>query len=83
MEVPTGAPERARSCSVGRAKPFRRARFRSMRAFEFYGQAFARWLKEQNEGRPVRSEKVEPGEEQILPDREQRELDALPSRLEA
>ena len=54
-----------------------------MRAFEFYGQAFARWLKEQNEGRPVRYEKVEPGEEQILPDREQRELDALPSRLEA
>lgn len=53
-----------------------------MRAFEFYGQAFARWLKEQNEGRPVRYEKVEAGEEQILPDREQRELDALPSRLE-
>lgn len=53
-----------------------------MRAFEFYGQAFARWLKEQNEGRPVRYEKVEPGDEQILPPREQRELDALPSGLD-
>jgi hypothetical protein len=53
-----------------------------MRAFELYGEAFARWLKEQNEGRPVRFEKVEPGDEQILPDREQRELDALPSGLD-
>lgn len=31
---------------------------------------------------PVRYEKVEPGEEQILPPREQRELDALPSALD-
>src|SRR5688500_5033341 len=53
-----------------------------MRAFGFYGEAFARWLKQQNEGRPVRYEKVEPGDEQILPPREQRELDALPSGLE-
>jgi hypothetical protein len=53
-----------------------------MRGFEFYGEAFARWLKEQNEGRPVRFEKVEPGDEQILPDREQRDLDALPSALD-
>ena len=30
-------------------------------------------------GRPVRYEKVEPGDEQILPPREQRELDGLPS----
>lgn len=37
--------------------------------------AIARWLKEQNGGRPVRFEKVEPGDEQILEDREQRELD--------
>jgi hypothetical protein len=32
-------------------------------------------------GRPVRYEKVEPGDEQILPDREQRDLDAVPSFL--
>jgi hypothetical protein len=49
--------------------------------FEFYGKAFARWLQEQNEGRPVRFEKVEPGDEQILPDREQRDLDGVPSLL--
>jgi hypothetical protein len=30
---------------------------------------------------PIRVERVEPGEEVVLPDREQRELDALPSRL--
>ena len=35
---------------------------------------------EQRTGREVRFEKVEPGDEQILEDREQRELDALPSR---
>jgi hypothetical protein len=51
-----------------------------MRGFEFYGEAFARWLEEQL-GRPVRYEKVQPGDEQILGDREQRELDALPSPL--
>ncbi len=49
-----------------------RVRFGSMHGFEFYGEAFARWLQEQNEGRPVRYEKAEPGDEQILPDREQR-----------
>jgi hypothetical protein len=37
-----------------------------MHGFEFYGEAFARWLKEQNGGRPVRFEKVEPGDEEIL-----------------
>jgi rubrerythrin len=47
-----------------------------MRDFESYASAFARWLEEQM-GRPVRYEKVEPGEEQILPPREQRELDGV------
>ena len=55
--------------------------FASMRALEFHGPAFARWLEEQR-GRPVRYEKVKPGDEQILPPREQRELDALPSGLD-
>ena len=41
----------------------------------------ARWLEKQT-GREVRFEKVEPGDEQILPPREQRELDALSSRLD-
>jgi hypothetical protein len=41
-------------------------------------EAVARWLSERT-GRPVRWEKVEPGDEQILEDREQRELDAVPS----
>lgn len=49
---------------------------------DFYGEAFARWLREQNGGRPVRFEKVQPGDEQILPEREQREVDALPSALD-
>jgi hypothetical protein len=40
----------------------------------------ARWL-ERAGGSPVSVERVEPGDEQVLPDREQRELDALPSRL--
>jgi heme oxygenase len=52
-----------------------------MHAFEFYGPLFARWLQEQNEGRPVRWEKVEPGDEQILPPREQREMDGVPAFL--
>jgi hypothetical protein len=33
-------------------------------------EAFARWLQEQNKDRPIRWEKVEPRDEQILPDRE-------------
>jgi len=45
------------------------------------GEAFACWLKEQNEGRPVRFEKVEPSDGQILEEREQRELDGVPSFL--
>jgi hypothetical protein len=44
-------------------------------------EAIARWLGEQA-GRPIRFQKVEPGDEQILPPREQRELDALPSGLD-
>lgn len=38
-------------------------------------QEIARWLAEQAGG-PVRVEKVEPGDEQILEDREQREDDS-------
>jgi hypothetical protein len=41
----------------------------------------ARWL-EREGGAPVTVERVEPGDEQVLPDAEQRELDALPSRLD-
>ena len=52
-----------------------------MLEFEFYGAMFARWLKEQNAGQPVRYEKVKPGDEQILPPREQLELDGVPSLL--
>jgi hypothetical protein len=33
-------------------------------------------------GQPVRFAKLEPGDEQILPPREQRELDGLPSGLD-
>jgi hypothetical protein len=40
----------------------------------------ARWLGDRT-GEPVRFEKVEPGDEQILPDRAQRDLDGLPSGL--
>ena len=42
--------------------------------------AFATWLGEQA-CRTIRFEKVEPGDEQMLPPREQRELDAAPSYL--
>jgi hypothetical protein len=44
-------------------------------------EAIAHWLGEQK-GEPVRFEKVEPGDEQIPPERDQRELDALPSVLD-
>ena len=48
---------------------------------EEWPEAFARWVVERT-GHPVpRFEKVEPGDEQILEDREQRELDAVPSYL--
>ena len=41
-----------------------------------------RWLGGQTGGPPVPFEKVEPGDEEILPERERRELDALPSGLD-
>ena len=44
-------------------------------------EAFARWLAEQTGGPVPRFEKVRPGDEQILPDREQRDLDAVASFL--
>ena len=52
----------------------------SVASFEEGPEEIARWLAEQA-GRPVRFEKVEPGDEQILEDREQRELDGVPSLL--
>jgi hypothetical protein len=39
------------------------------------------WLGDQTGGPPFPFEKVGPGDEQILPPREQRELDGLPSLL--
>lgn len=48
---------------------------------ENVAETIAEWLDEQM-GSPVEFLKVEPGTEQILPDREQRELDALPSGLD-
>jgi hypothetical protein len=44
-------------------------------------EAFARWIAEQTGGPVPRFENVEPGDEQILPRREQRELDGVPSLL--
>ena len=46
---------------------------------EEWPEAFARWIAEQTSGPVPRFEKVEPGDEQILEDREQRELDGSPS----
>ena len=43
-------------------------------------EEIAGWLAEQAGG-PVRWEKVEPGDERILEDHEQRELDGVPSFL--
>jgi hypothetical protein len=43
-------------------------------------EQIAEWF-EREMGRPVKVERVEAGDERLLPDREQRELDALPSRL--
>ena len=42
----------------------------------------AHWLSEQK-GEPVHFEKVEPGDEQVLEDPEQRELDGVASPLDA
>ena len=44
-------------------------------------EAVARWLSERTE-RPVDFEQVEPGDEQVLPDRDQCDLDNVPSALE-
>jgi hypothetical protein len=49
---------------------------------EDYPAAFALWIAAQTGGPVPRFEKVKPGDEQILPRREQRELDALPSGLD-
>jgi hypothetical protein len=43
-------------------------------------ETVAEWLEEQA-GAPIAFERVEPGDEHVLPDAEQRELDRLPSRL--
>jgi hypothetical protein len=48
---------------------------------EEWPQAFARWIAEQTGGPVPRVEKVEPGDEQILEDREQRDLDGVASFL--
>lgn len=44
--------------------------------------AFALWIAEVTGGPLPRFETVEPSDEQILPPREQRELDGLPSGLD-
>lgn len=48
---------------------------------EEWPEAFAHWIAEQTGGPVPRFERVEPGDEQILPPREQRELDGIPSLL--
>jgi len=48
---------------------------------EEWPEALARWIAEQTGGPVPRFEKVEPGDERILEDREQRELDGVPSFL--
>jgi hypothetical protein len=48
---------------------------------EAHAAALAGWLGEQTGGPPVRFEKVETGDEQILEDREQRDLDGVSSFL--
>jgi hypothetical protein len=49
---------------------------------EDWPEAFANWIAERTGGPVPGFEKVEPGDEQIPPPREQRELDALPSGLD-
>jgi len=48
---------------------------------EEWPEAFAHWIAEQTGGPVPRFEKVEPGDEQILEDREQCDLDGVPSFL--
>jgi hypothetical protein len=45
------------------------------------GEAFARWIADRTGCPAPRFEKPQPGDELILPDREQRELDGVPSFL--
>jgi hypothetical protein len=49
---------------------------------EEWPAAFAHWIAERTSGPVPRFEKVEPGDEQTLAPREQRELDAVPSGLD-
>ena len=51
------------------------------RTEEEWPEAFARWIAERTGGPVPRFEKVEPGDEQILRDREQHDLDGVPSFL--
>jgi hypothetical protein len=48
---------------------------------EDWPEAFSRWIAEHTGQPPPRFEKVEPGDEQIFEDPEQRELDGVPSLL--
>jgi hypothetical protein len=48
-------------------------------AVQTWPEAFARWIAERTGGPVPRFEEVEPGDEQILEDPEQRDLDAGPS----
>jgi hypothetical protein len=59
---------------MGPARPSRRSP-------SSWPEAFARWIAERTGGPAPRFEKVELGREQILEDREQRELDGVPSFL--
>lgn len=45
-------------------------------------ETIARWLGKRMGGPPVRFERVRPGEEQILEERWQRDLDSVPSALD-
>ena len=46
---------------------------------EEWPEAFARWIADRTDGPVPRFEWVAPGDEQILEDREQRDLDGVPS----
>jgi hypothetical protein len=48
---------------------------------EEWPEAFAHWIAEQTGGPVPHFEKVEPGDERILEDPEQRDLDGVPSFL--
>jgi hypothetical protein len=63
-----------------RGRPYGGGRLLSMPSVEEGPEEIARWIAERTGGPVPRFEKVEPGDEQILEDREQREL-AVPSFL--